>query len=233
MVKRRNGLLAAGILSMVCGLASACTDTAGNGRLASPSATATPDKASTPLAETGTSGEPSAPGAATRAATMTATGSPACGEARKWGTGLTRSAGQTDAELYNVRAGRHACYDRVVFDVNGAGAAGYQVQYVKTVLADASGEPVPIAGVAALEVIVRAPDVASATSGHQPGRKPWTVGQVLLGPHGGNTLTEVKFAGSFEGQTTFAVGVQARVPFRVFTQKDRAVTHVVLDLANR
>src|SRR6266508_4211307 len=202
MVKRRNGLLAAVILSMVCGVASACTDTAGNGRLASPSATATPDKASNTPADTSTSGEPSAPGAAT----MAATGSPACGEARKWGTGLKRSAGQTDAELYNVRAGRHACYDRVVFDVNGAGAAGYQVQYVKTVLADASGEPVPIGGVAALEVIVRTPDVASATFGHQPGRKPWTVGQVLLGPRGGNTLTEVKFAGSFEGQTTFAVG---------------------------
>jgi hypothetical protein len=231
MLKRRNGLLAAVILSMACGLASACTDTAGNDRLASPSATATPDKASTTPADTRTSGEPSAPRAAATGGAPTR--SPACGEARKWGTGLKRSAGQTDAELYNVRAGRHACYERVVFDVNGAGAAGYQVQYVKTVLADASGEPVPIGGVAALEVIVRAPDFASATSGHQPGRKPWTVGQVLLRARGGNTLTEVKFAGSFEGQTTFAVGAQARVPFRVFTQKDRAVTHVVLDLANR
>jgi hypothetical protein len=34
------------------------------------------------------------------------------------------------------------------------------------------------------------------------------------------------------GQTTFAVGVDARAPFRVYTLPDDAVTHVVLDIAH-
>ena len=43
----------------------------------------------------------------------------------------------------------------------------------------------------------------------------------------------VRDAGSFEGQTTIAVGVRGRVPFRVFTVLDRGGHYrsVVLDLA--
>ena len=57
-------------------------------------------------------------------------------------------------------------------------------------------------------------------------------GFTLFDPRGWRALDAVKFAGSFEGQTTFAVGVDARVPFRVQTLPDDAVTHVVLDIAH-
>ena len=157
---------------------------------------------------------------------------PLCAEIATWGTSLKESAPYTGAELYGVRSGRHDCYDRVVFDVNGADTVGYHVRYVESVHADGSGEPVPVAGDAALEVIVHAPDFASASSGHQPWRDPWKVGETLLDPHGWKALEAVKFAGSFEGQTTFAVGVDARIPFRVHTLPDDAVTHVVLDIAH-
>lgn len=157
---------------------------------------------------------------------------PVCAEIATWGTSLKESAPYTGAELYGVRSGRHDCYDRVVFDVNGADTVGYHVRYVDSVHADGSGEPVPVAGDAALEVIVHAPDFASASSGHQPWRDPWKVGETLLDPRGWRALDAVKFAGSFEGQTTFAVGVEARAPFRVHTLPDDAVTHVVLDIAH-
>jgi hypothetical protein len=136
------------------------------------------------------------------------------------------------SELYNVRAGRHDCYDRVVFDINGPNPVGYHVGYVGTVTADGSGQPVPVAGDAALQVIVHAPDFASSTTGHQPWRQPWKVGQALVDADGWATLTEVRFAGSFEGQTTFAVGVRERSPFRVFTLRNDAVRRVVVDIAH-
>jgi hypothetical protein len=156
----------------------------------------------------------------------------ACDETRGWGTSTEESAPYTDIELYNVRAGQHACYDRVVFDVNGADPVGYHVRYVPTVLSDGAGEQVPVAGRAALEVIVHAPDFAAASSGHQPGRPAWTVGQLLVDHTGWKALKEVRFAGGFEGQTTFAVGVNGERPFRVLTVRDDAVRHVVVDIAH-
>jgi hypothetical protein len=174
-------------------------------------------------------GSAGSPPAATGSA---GSGVPVCAEIATWGTGLKESAPYTGAELYGVRSGRHDCYDRVVFDVNGADTVGYHVRYVDRVRADGSGEPVPVAGDAVLEVMVHAPDFTSASSGHQPWRDPWQVGETLLDPRGWQALDAVTFAGGFEGQTTFAVGVDARVPFRVHTLPDGAVTHVVLDIAH-
>ena len=50
---------------------------------------------------------------------------------------------------------------------------------------------------------------------------------------GWSTLREVRYAGSFEGLTTIAVGVRARVPFHVFTVLDSSGEYrsVVLDVA--
>jgi hypothetical protein len=178
---------------------------------------------------------PAAPGSAgspSPAPDSAGAGVPVCAEIATWGTSLKESAAYTGAELFGVRSGRHDCYDRVVFDVNGADMVGYHVRYVPSVHADGSGDPVPVSGDAALEVIVHAPDFGSASSGHQPWRDPWTVGETLLDPRGWEALDAVTFAGSFEGQTTFAVGVDARVPFRVHTLPDDAVTHVVLDIAH-
>jgi hypothetical protein len=90
------------------------------------------------------------------------------------------------AELYNVRAATHRACDRIVFDLNGLGQVGYLVRYVPTVHADPSDRPIPVAGAAALQVTIQAPDFRE--SGHQAWRTPWQLGQRLAG--GGTTLRE-------------------------------------------
>jgi hypothetical protein len=139
--------------------------------------------------------------------------------------------------LYNSRIGRHPCYDRVVFDINGPGPVGYDIRYVPVVTADGSGRPLPVAGGAALQVVVRAPAQGSQgdSSGHQPGVVFAPSGARLHGPGGlenWGCLREVRSAGSFEGQTTFAVGVRRQLPFRLDTWTDSSQTsHVTVDIA--
>jgi len=139
------------------------------------------------------------------------------------------------APLYLVRVGQHPCYDRVVFDVNGPDAVGYSVRYVPLVQADGSGKPVPVAGGAALEVVVRASILGTDSQGHRPGSRVPAVGEDLVAPSrvaGWSSVRQVAFAGSFEGQTTAAVGVRDRLPFRVFVTTDRSYRHVVLDVSH-
>src|SRR5512133_325573 len=76
----------------------------------------------------------------------------------------------------------------------------------------------------------RTPDFPE--SGHQPWRTPWQLGQRLLGAQ--TTLREVRFAGSFDHVTTFAVGVRSQRPFRVLVLADNAnhLTRLVVDIAH-
>ena len=165
------------------------------------------------------------------AGTAPTTEDPVCAGAQSWDTSPERvTASPVTAELYNVRTATHQACDRVVFDLNGLGRVGYLVRYVPTVHADPSDRPIPVAGGAVLQVTIQAPDFRE--SGHQAGRTPWQLGQRLAG--GGTTLRDVRFAGSFEHVTTFAVGVRTRRPFRVLTLPDGAnhVTHLVVDVAH-
>ena len=152
-----------------------------------------------------------------------------------WGTGLQLRSSSSSAPVYLVRAGRQECSDRVVFHLNGPDPVGYSVRYVDVVREDGSGRPVPVAGGAALQVVINAPALGQDSHGvvdkvlAEPGADFYTPAQ--LG--GWSSLREVRYAGSFEGQTTIAVGVRAQVPFRVFTVLDRSGLYrsVVLDLA--
>lgn len=153
-----------------------------------------------------------------------------------WGTGaVTDGLAMSTAPLYLVRVGRHACFDRVVFDVNGPEAVGFDVRYVPMVKAAASGSPVMVAGRAALRVVVQAPFLGTDSQGHQPWRSPPAVGDDLVTKAAlaeWASLREVTFAGSFEGQTTIAVGVGQRLPFRVFVTASAGYRHVVIDIAH-
>lgn len=160
-------------------------------------------------------------------------------ETGSWNTNAESAGEYSPWALYNSRIGRHACYDRVVFDINGPGPVGYDVRYVPVVSEDGSGNPVPVAGDAALQVVVRAPAQGSPadTSGHQPGVVFAPSGARLHGPGGLESwgcLREVRSAGSFEGQTTFAIGVRDKLPFRVDTWTDaNQSTHLTVDIACR
>lgn len=138
-----------------------------------------------------------------------------------WGS-LPKSANPTTvSELVNVRAGRHDCYDRLVFDTNGP-VNGYWVSYVDVVTEDPTGNPVPLRGGARLSVTVQAPsyDQNGNLTYNPPNRAE------LVNVAGFQTFRQVAWAGSFEGSTTVGLGVRARLPFRVFTLPGRVVVDV-------
>jgi hypothetical protein len=215
---------------LLAGIALAgCT---AGGAPATSAAPATPAAAGGAAATTG-----SAPTTATSPPVSGGQVSAACAATRAWGTGPKQSPPFTQAPLYLVRVGRHDCYDRVVLVINTPQAVGFHVQYVGVVRDDGSGRPRPVAGGAALEVIVHAPPQGLDDQGHQPGRPFASPGQVLYGPAqlaGWRSLREVRHANYFEGQSTLAVGVRQRLPFRAYALADAPnhVMRVVLDIAH-
>lgn len=144
-----------------------------------------------------------------------------------WGSlAKTRSAA-TSESVTNIRTGRHACFDRMVVDVPGAGtsALGYSVRYVGRLYQDGSGAHIPVGGGAVLEVRVAAPAYDPETG--QP-TYPVRAGQRLKGVDlkGYRTFRDARFAGSFEGDTQIGLGVRARLPFRVWVASGRVVVDV-------
>jgi hypothetical protein len=137
-------------------------------------------------------------------------------------------------QIYDVRAGRHACYDRLVIDLGGQDTTfgSYDVRYVQQVTNDPKGDPVALRGGAALQVIARAP----AYDEHGPTYLPANPREVVA-VSGFSTFRQVAWAGSFEGQTTLGVGVRARLPFRVLavtgTPDSDNGPKLVIDVAHR
>lgn len=156
-----------------------------------------------------------------------ASAAPYCGIV--WGS-LEKSAGSLQtAPLTNVRSGRHTCYDRVVFDF-GAPADGYVVRYSPVVPAEGSGDPLAVAGGAKLWVTLLAP----AYDQNGNGTYPRVTGDHVVNAAGYSTLRDVVYGGTFEGYTTFGVGVRARLPYRVFVLPGpNAGSRIVLDVAHR
>lgn len=156
------------------------------------------------------------PGLASRAAMVgAAVGTCPAG----WGS-LDRTAGgstMSRAPIVEVRAGTHPCFDRVVLDVANGPVGAYRVRYVDQVTGIASGQPINTPGGARLQVTVFDP-----------------IGQPTMPSVAGYpTLRSVVNAGSFEGVTSFGVGVRARLPFRVFVVSGPDTRNrLVLDVAH-
>ena len=92
-----------------------------------------------------------------------------------------------------------------------------------------SGTVVPLRGNASLEVVALAPAYDAR-------------GQATFRPIDRHELAEVSryrtfrqvaFAGSFEGETTFGIGVRTRLPFRAFAVEGPSGTKLVVDVAHR
>jgi len=134
-----------------------------------------------------------------------------------WGSlpKVVAGSGPTESIL-NVRTGRHTCFDRLVVDIGGSGPAGYAVRYVDNVYSEAQPHLVRLAGGAKLQIIVRAPnyDVDTGLITYTPSDQ-WH-SYHLTDLTGYRTFRQLAFAGSFEGQTTFGLGVRARLPMRAF-----------------
>ena len=162
-------------------------------------------------------------------AVATAQAGPSCGIT--WGSGDKAAGVLSGAPLITVRTGRHECWDRIVFELDGA-ANGYSVRYSPQVLTDGEGiDLVPYtAGTAFLWVTLLAPAYDAAHTTTIDARTGDRVANVLRY----DTLRDVVFGGSFEGYTTFAVGVRARLPFRVMVLAGPGThSRIVVDVAHQ
>jgi hypothetical protein len=122
-------------------------------------------------------------------------------------------------KLVDLRAGRHAGFDRVVFQIDGP-LPWYSVRYVPVVRLDGSGDPLTLRGSAFLEVVLR----AATDDAGRPVLK-----TTRLRPDF-PALREVNAPFSYEGQTVAGVGLSQRVGFRV--TELTGPSRIVLDLAH-
>lgn len=126
----------------------------------------------------------------------------------------------------DVRAGRHACFDRLVVDVDGD-ARGYVVKYVDEVRRT-SYEPVPLRGGAKLQVSVTVPAYEDSAD-----RPTLPNSGELASTSGYRTFRQVAFVESWEGTTDLGVGVRARLPFRAYVlDGPGSGSRIVVDVAH-
>ena len=123
--------------------------------------------------------------------------------------------------LTGVRVGDHAGYERVVFDLDGNGSAGWHARYVDEAVQQGSGHVLEIGGAAILEVSLRNTTYPSPGQDVPSGPQPVT---------GLEVVQEVRVASIFEGVTQVFVGLTERVPFRVSALGDPP--RVVLDVVD-
>jgi hypothetical protein len=115
---------------------------------------------------------------------------------------------QATPTLIDVRAGRHAGFDRVVFEFRGA-VPEHRIRYVDQLVQDGSGEPVSVAGGADLEVVFE------GANAHEQDGTP-TISPRRFSP-GLPAVKEIAQAGDFEAVVTYGIGVDRRRPLKVST----------------
>jgi hypothetical protein len=141
-----------------------------------------------------------------------------------WGVRPKMAADTANGELTNIHAGRYTCYDRMVFDMKGP-ASGFYVGYASDVYIQETGQKVPVLGGAKLRIVVSAPDHDPTTFqvsyNATPGKKLPNIDLT-----GYKTFREAKYAGSYEAQTTIALGVQSQQPFRAYQLNNQVIVDV-------
>ncbi|CAL8977853.1 hypothetical protein CELL_02678 [Cellulomonas sp. T2.31MG-18] len=144
---------------------------------------------------------------------------PYCGIA--WGSLQKYSAATSIGSITGVRAGRHACYDRLVIDVAGK-VDGYEVQYLPK-------RTTSKAEFAHLQITVDAAMIDPAGN--------FTFGSdnnfVLTGFSKYRTFRAVRGGGLMKN-SGISLDVRARLPFRVFTlDGPGSGSRLVVDVAHR
>ena len=164
--------------------------------------------------------------AAVPAATASSSG-PYCGIT--WGSLLKSSTQMVPGPVVNARVGQHDCYDRLVIDLGSAPAPGYFVRYTDGFHQPGSGNHIPLAGGAVLSIQVLAP----AYDANYHSTVPWTAGTHIAQPNF-QTIKDLAYGGSFEGESAFGLGVRARLPFRVLQLTGPGGgSRLVIDVAHR
>jgi hypothetical protein len=200
-------------------LLSACV------RIESPQPSLSPSAPPSPtLAPTSAVTSPG-PDAPTQTATTSASSALPSGFSTK-----PQSGGSTPSPpslLRAIRAGRHAGFDRVVFEFEGPEPA-YDVRYVRRVVEDPSGRLLALGGDAKLLVVLRGATLNTTPQVGDPSAAESYGGPRRLQPDLQN-VQEIAAAGDFEGVLSFGVGVADRTPFRVLSLTTPA--RVVIDVA--
>jgi hypothetical protein len=146
-----------------------------------------------------------------------------------WGSGAKHAERMTSSPIVRVRTSAHRCFDRVVIDLGSAPGAGWHVRYRPTVTAPGTGAAIPLRGNADLELVALAPGYdARGVATFRPANR-----AELADVGAFRSLRQLAFGGSFEGQTTFGIGVRTRLPFRVFAVEGPSGTKLVVDVAHR
>lgn len=161
-------------------------------------------------------------------AATAAQAAPYCGIT--WGS-QPKHAGTTAGQEYltGIRAGRHACFDRLVLDVRGGRISGFDVRYAP-VATVGQGRPIPLRGAGDLRVIA---DVHASTPGGRVTYAPAHPNEAVT-VTGFRTFRQVAWGGSFEGVSVVGLGVRARLPFRAFvTNGPGDTSRLVVDVAHR
>jgi len=163
------------------------------------------------------------------ASTSTAAATTCATTTAHWGSLPKSLLSPTSTPITNVRAGRNTCFDRMVVDLLGRGA-GYVVRYAPVVLTQGQGAVIPLRGGAKLDIVVRAGtyDNSNNVNSFHPANT-----RELVNVTGFSTFRQVAFGGSFEGYTTFGLGVRARLPMRAFILNGPGTgSRVVIDVAH-
>lgn len=116
-------------------------------------------------------------------------------------------------------------FDRAVFEFTNH-VPGYDVGYIdRPVVADGSGEEVPVEGAAVLQVRLEPALDADLTKENAPRTY---LGPARLTPDG-QVITELVRTGGFEAVLTWVLGLKEKAPFVVSTEDDppRIVVEVV------
>jgi hypothetical protein len=163
----------------------------------------------------GTASPPTPPLSATSSpsASPSPAGDPSCDElTRDWSTeAQSQDVNTIDPAVVNeLKVDSKDCFDVLTFSTATTALIGFRVAYTDVVTSQGQGAPVPVTGAAVLEVVLYAtsfclPNTTSANPQPQPC---WETGKVISGEGVvGPAITQVKYAGTQESRTTFAVGM--------------------------
>lgn len=150
----------------------------------------------------------------------TAPESDACADAASWTTSEKSTALAGNAPIRGISAASADCYDTFVIEIGpDSHDPGYLVHYVDEITQDGSGFAVPVAGTAKLAIVVDSPAYDPMTG---KGTLQIPDHDHVVDVSGLAVMEQIAFAGSFEGQTTFGIGVVGELPFSVATGFDNA-----------
>jgi hypothetical protein len=121
-------------------------------------------------------------------------------------TTQTNNQAPASPVLVAVRSAHHPSFDRITFEFRGP-RPSHRIGYVSQLVEDASGEPVHLAGRAAINVVFQGAN-AHDEQGH-PTVSPRRFRPALP------SLEEVAQIGDFEAVVAYGLGVDHKVPFKV------------------